>query len=192
MRLTLIGAPGSGKGTQAERLAARLGVMPIHIGAFLREQVAEGSALGVAARPFLERGDLVPDRIVTEMVLARLDRPDCANGFLLDGFPRTTAQAEALDRHLAARGRALDAACYLEVPQEELWRRLSSRGRDDDSERVIRHRLEVFMAQTRPLLRYDAERGRLVTVDAVGPVDEVTERLLAALAPTRRPPPGGR
>jgi adenylate kinase len=185
MRLTLVGAPGSGKGTQAERVASRLGVAAVHVGALLREQAGEATALGVEARPFLERGDLVPDRIVTGMVLARLGRPDCAAGFLLDGYPRTLAQAEALDGHLADRPAGLDAACYLEVPQEELWRRLSGRGRADDSEAVIRHRLEVFMDRTRPLLRFYAERGRLVTVDAVGAVEVVTERILAALGATR-------
>jgi adenylate kinase len=115
-------------------------------------------------------------------VLERLDQPDCAGGFVLDGFPRTIGQAQALDRHLAARGAALDAACYLKVPDDELWRRLAGRGRGDDDEHVIGHRLAVFRTQTRPVLDYYRDRGRLVVVDAVGPVEVVTERILAGLA----------
>jgi adenylate kinase len=181
MRVTLIGAPGSGKGTQAERIAGHHGVAALHVGALLRQEAADRTPLGVAAEPFLERGDLVPDDVVTGMVLGRLSKPDCAAGVVLDGFPRTTAQAEALDGHLTARGTALDAALYLEVPEDELWRRLAGRGRADDSEGVIRHRLTVYMRQTRPLLQYYRERGRLVVVDAVGSVDDVTGRALAAL-----------
>ena len=195
MRLTLIGPPGSGKGTQADLLARRLGVAAIHVGALLRRHADEATPLGTAAEPFLRRGDLVPDALVTRMVLERLAQPDCATGFVLDGFPRTTGQAESLDRDLEARAAALHAACYLEVPEDELWRRLLGRGRGDDDERVARHRLEVFAARTRPLLDHYRRRGRLVVVDAVGPPDVVGERILAALA--RRvgagiPPPPGR
>jgi adenylate kinase len=182
MRLTLIGPPGSGKGTQATRVATHLRVPAIHVGALLRRQAADATALGTASRPFLDRGDLVPDQLVTQMVLDRLDQPDCANGFVLDGFPRTVPQAEVLDRHLAARGVALDAACYLEVPDEELRRRLGGRGRTDDSEQVVRHRLAVFMTHVGPLLQYYRDRGLLVVVDAVGPVEVVSGRILAALA----------
>ena len=182
MRLTLIGPPGSGKGTQAARIASHLRVPVIPVGALLRRQVAAATPLGRTAEAFLRRGDLVPGRLVTRMVLERLDEPDCAGGFVLDGFPRTIGQAEALDRHLAARGAALDAACYLEVPDDELWRRLLGRGRGDDEERVIRRRLEVFRTRTRPLLDYYRDRGRLVVVDAVGPPEAVGERILAALA----------
>jgi adenylate kinase len=182
MRLTLIGAPGSGKGTQADRIAGHLGVATVHVGALLREQAAAGTPLGTMAEPYLDRGDLVPDEVVTEMVLGRLAQPDCRRGSVLDGFPRNTAQAEALDQHLESRGTALDAACYLEVGEDELWRRLSGRGRGDDTDQVIRHRLEVFMSRTRPLLRYYRGRGILIVVDAVGPVEDVTKRILAALA----------
>ena len=182
MRLTLIGPPGSGKGTQADRIARELRLPAIHVGALLRRQAAETTPLGTEAEAFLRRGDLVPDRLVTKMVLERLGEPDCADGFVLDGFPRTIGQAEALDRYLEARGVALDAACYLEVPDDELWRRLLGRGRADDEERVIRRRLEVFRTRTRPLLDYYRDRGRLVVVDAVGPPEVVGERILAALA----------
>jgi adenylate kinase len=182
MRVALIGPPGSGKGTQADRVAASLGVPPVHVGAILRREVTGSTALGTAARPFMDRGDLVPDELVTRMVLDRLDQPDCSNGFVLDGFPRTTAQAQALDRHLAERGAALDAACYLEVPEEELLRRLSARGRGDDSEQVIRRRLAVFRSSAQPLLRYYQDRGRLVVVDASGQVETVTQLILSALS----------
>jgi adenylate kinase len=182
MRVALIGPPGSGKGTQADRLAARLKVPPVHVGAILRRQVSASTALGTAAGPFMDRGDLVPDELVTRMVLDRLDDPDCSDGFVLDGFPRTVAQAKALDRHLAERGAALDAACYLEVPEEELRRRLAARGRGDDSDQVVRRRLAVFRANAQPLLRYYRGLGRLVVVDARGPVEAVTRAILAALS----------
>jgi adenylate kinase len=196
MRVSLIGPPGSGKGTQADRVASSLGVTPVHVGALLRRQVTASTALGTAARPFMDRGDLVPGELVTRLVLDRLDDPDCSNGFVLDGFPRTIAQAQALDRHLAERSAALDAACYLDVPEEELRRRLSARGRGDDSEQVVRRRLAVFKASSQPLLRYYRERGRLVVVDAGAPVEAVTERILAALyeraAAAGRVPPDDR
>ena len=143
----------------------------------------------------MDRGDLVPDELVTRMVLDRLDDPDCSDGFVLDGFPRTVAQAKALDRHLAERGAALDAACYLEVPEEELRRRLAARGRGDDSDQVVRRRLAVFRTNAQPLLRYYRGLGRLVVVDAGGPVEAVTRAILAALseraAAAGRPMPDG-
>jgi adenylate kinase len=154
----------------------------VPVGALLRRQVAEATPLGRTAEAFLRRGDLVPGQLVTRMVLERLDEPDCAGGFVLDGFPRTTGQAEELDRYLAARGAALDAACYLEVPDDELWRRLLGRRRSDDDEQVIRRRLEVFTTHTRPLLDSYRDRGRLQVIDAVGPPDVVGERILAAIA----------
>jgi adenylate kinase len=136
MRLTLIGPPGSGKGTQADRIASHLRVPPIHVGALLRRQAAGTTSAARTTQGFLDRGDLLPDRLVTPMVLQRIDQPDCAGGFVLEGFPRRVGQARALDQHLATRGAALDAACYLQVPDEELWRRLAARGRVDDDERV--------------------------------------------------------
>jgi adenylate kinase len=187
MRLTLIGPPGSGKGTLAAWIAPKLRLPAIHVGALLRRQAAEATPLGRAAEAFLRRGDLVPDRLVTELVLERLGEPDCASGFVLDGFPRTIDQAEALDRYLEARDATLDAACYLKVADDELWRRLRGRGRLDDEEWVIRHRLAVFASQTRPVIDHYRDRGRLVVVDAVGPPEVVGERILngvAALAGT--------
>ena len=182
MRLTLIGPPGSGKGTLAAWIAPKLRLPPIHVGTLLRRQTAEATPLGRAAEAFLRRGDLVPDRLVTELVLERLGEPDCASGFVLDGFPRTIDQAEALDRYLEARDTTLDAACYLKVPDDELWRRLRGRGRLDDEEWVIRHRLAVFASQTRPVIDHYRDRGRLVVVDAVGPPEVVGERILNGVA----------
>ena len=182
MRLTLIGPPGSGKGTLAAWIAPKLRLPTIHVGALLRRQAAEKTPLGRAAEAFLRRGDLVPDRLVTELVLERLGEPDCASGFVLDGFPRTIDQAEALDRYLEARDATLDAACYLKVPDDELWRRLRGRGRLDDEEWVIRHRLAVFASQTRPVIDHYRDRGCLVVVDAVGPPEVVGERILNGVA----------
>jgi adenylate kinase len=182
MRLTLIGPPGSGKGTLSAWIARELRLPAVHVGALLRRQAAEATPLGRAAEAFLRRGDLVPDRLVTDMVLQRLGQPDCAGGFVLDGFPRTIDQAQALDRYLEARDAAIDAACYLKVPDEELWRRLRGRGRLDDEERVIRHRLAVFASQTRPVIDHYRDRGRLVVVDAVGPPEVVGERILHGVA----------
>jgi adenylate kinase len=192
MRLTLLGPPGSGKGTLSTRIARRLRLPAVHVGALLRRQAAEATPLGRAAGAFLRRGDLVPDRLVTGLVLERLDQPDCARGFVLDGFPRTIGQAEALDEYLAARGAALDAACCLEVPDDELWRRLRGRGRSDDEELVIRHRLAVWARQTRPVLAYYRDRGRLAVVDAVGPPEVIAERLLSRVAALADGPTGRR
>ena len=141
-----------------------------------------GDPLGRAAEAFLGRGDLVPDRLVTELVLERLDQPDCAGGFVLDGFPRTIVQAEALDRYLEARTPPRRGLHSLEVPEDELWRRLLGRGRSDDEERVIRHRLAVFASQTRPVIDYYRDRGRLVVVDAVGPPEAIGGRILNGVA----------
>jgi adenylate kinase len=192
MRLTLLGPPGSGKGTLSTRIARQLRLPAVHVGALLRRHAAEATPLGRAAGAFLRRGDLVPDRLVTGLVLERLDQPDCARGFVLDGFPRTIGQAEALDEYLAARGAALDAACCLEVPDDELWRRLRGRGRSDDEELVIHHRLAVWARQTRPVLAYYRDRGRLAVVDAVGPPEVIAERLLSRVAALADGPTGRR
>jgi adenylate kinase len=164
----------------------------VHVGALLRRHAAEATPLGRAAGAFLRRGDLVPDRLVTGLVLERLDQPDCARGFVLDGFPRTIGQAEALDEYLAARDAALDAACCLEVPDDELWRRLRGRGRSDDEELVIHHRLAVWTSQTRPVVAYYRDRGRLAVVDAVGPREVIAERILSRVAALADGPTGRR
>jgi adenylate kinase len=186
MRLVLLGPPGAGKGTQAARLASRGGTPHIATGDIFRANVAEGTRLGRRAQRYMDRGDLVPDEIVIAMVIQRLAEPDCQDGFLLDGFPRTVAQAEALDHRLAELRTPLDAALNFELAEEELFRRLAGRSaelhRSDDTEQTIRHRLEVFAHKTRPLIDYYRHRGLLVGVDAVGAIPRVHARIDAALA----------
>jgi adenylate kinase len=182
MRVVVLGPPGAGKGTQAVRLAEHFSCADIATGDIFRANVAEGSELGRIAQEYMDRGDLVPDEVVIAMVMERLAEPDCQRGFVLDGFPRTVAQAEALDRRLAELRTPLQAALNFEITEEELLRRLVGRAaelhRSDDSEQTIRHRLEVFAIKTRPLIDYYAHRGLLVDVDAIGPVEVVTKRIL--------------
>jgi adenylate kinase len=155
--------------------------------------VADGTSLGEVAQAYLDSGELVPDEVVVAMMLDRLTQPDCKHGFLLDGFPRSVAQARALDEHLAGLGAPLDAAINLEVAEEELLHRLAGRGRADDNARTIRNRLQVFVSSTRPLLDYYGGQGVLFGVVAVGTIDEVTERILHAPRDVpRRASPAGR
>jgi adenylate kinase len=185
MRIVLLGPPGAGKGTQAARLAGSFGAPHIATGDIFRANVAEGTGLGRVAREYMDRGDLVPDDVVIAMVAARLVEPDCEPGFVLDGFPRTVDQAEALDRQLVAMNAPLHAVLCVEAAEEELLRRLAGRAaaqhRADDAEQTIRHRLEVFAIKTRPLIDYYRHRRLLTMVDGVGPVQEVTDRILGGL-----------
>jgi adenylate kinase len=185
MRLVLLGPPGAGKGTQAARVAARFGGPHIATGDIFRANVAEGTELGRVAQEYMDRGDLVPDEVVIAMVMERLAEPDCAAGFVLDGFPRTVNQAEALDRQLVDLGAPLHAVLCFEAAEEELLRRLAGRAaaehRADDVEQTIRHRLEVFASKTRPLIDYYRHRRLLTMVDGVGRVEDVTLRILDGL-----------
>ena len=191
MRLVLLGPPGAGKGTQAARVACTFGCPHIATGDIFRANVAEGTGLGRAAQEYMDRGDLVPDELVIAMVMDRLAESDCDGGFVLDGFPRTVNQAEALDRRLGGLAQPLEAALSFDVTEEELLRRLAGRAaaqhRADDAEQTIRHRLEVFAVKTRPLIDYYAHRGLLVNVDAIGPIEVVTKRILDELEGNRRP-----
>jgi adenylate kinase len=191
LRLVVLGPPGAGKGTQAVRIAEQFACAEVATGDIFRANVAEGTELGRAAQEYMDRGDLVPDDVVIAMVMERLAERDCDSGFVLDGFPRTVAQAEALDRQLAGLGAPLEAALSFDVTEEELLRRLAGRAaaqhRADDVEQTIRHRLEVFAIKTRPLIDYYRHRRLLSIVDGVGQVEEVTIRVLSGL-----PIPGGR
>ena len=186
----MLGPPGAGKGTQAVRLADHFSCADIATGDIFRANVAEGTELGRIAQEYMDRGDLVPDEVVIAMVMERLAEPDCSAGFVLDGFPRTVAQAEALDRRLVELGTPLEAALNFEITEDELLRRLAGRAaelhRSDDSEQTIRHRLEVFAIKTRPLIDYYAHRGLLFNVDAIGPIEVVTKRILDDLAELNR------
>jgi adenylate kinase len=191
LRLVVLGPPGAGKGTQAVKLAEQFACADVATGDIFRANVAEGTELGRTAQEFMDRGDLVPDDVVIAMVMERLAEQDCQSGFVLDGFPRTVNQAEALDRRLGGLGTPLDAALSFDVTEEELLRRLAGRAaaqqRADDAEQTIRYRLEVFALKTRPLIEYYAHRGLLITVDAIGPIEVVTKRILTSLEGNRRP-----
>ena len=179
MRLVLVGPPGAGKGTQAVRLAERLGVPHISTGDLFRANLSEMTPLGVEAKRYMDAGDLVPDEVTTRMVRSRLAEPDAGTGFILDGFPRTLPQADALDAMLDERGMALDAVVELAVAEDVVVERLLGRGRSDDTEDVIRNRQKVYRDETAPLL--DHYRAKVVSVDGVGGVDEVADRVVAAL-----------
>lgn len=184
-RLLIIGPPGSGKGTQAARISARLGVVAISTGDIFRANVKEQTPLGVEAKKYIEAGDYVPDSVTNRMVRDRLNQEDVRGGFLLDGYPRTSAQVDELDDILAESGASLDVVLQLTADSDELVDRLLKRaaveGRVDDTEAVIRHRLDVYDQQTQVVVDRYLERGIVRHVDGLGEIDEVTERVLGAL-----------
>jgi adenylate kinase len=184
-RILFLGPPGAGKGTQAARLAHAIGIPHISTGVMLRHNVAEGTELGLEAQAIMAAGDLVPDDLVVAMVDDRLAQDDAACGFLLDGFPRTIAQAEALDAVIGEG--AMEIALLLETDEDELVRRLLQRavdeGRDDDNEGTIRNRLRVYREETEPLVGYYPDHGvPVLSVDGLGTIDDVFARIVTVLA----------
>ncbi|MCX4982853.1 adenylate kinase [Streptomyces sp. NBC_01077] len=213
MRIVLVGPPGAGKGTQAAFLAKNLDIPHISTGDLFRANISQGTELGLKAKAFMDAGDLVPDEVTIGMAKDRMEQSDAANGFLLDGFPRNVAQAEALDVVLKAEDMQLDAVLDLEVPEDEVVKRIAGRRicrndsahvfhltynapktegvcdvcggelfqRDDDSEETVRRRLEVYHTQTEPIIDYYRAQNLVVTISALGKVDEVTAKAMAAL-----------
>ena len=212
MHSVLLGAPGSGKGTQAGIISERLGIAHVASGDLFREAASRGDEVGRQAKSYMEKGLLVPDEITIRMILERVATPDCARGFILDGFPRTLEQAKALDMALGERGEAIDRVFYIKVATEELVRRLSGRficrscqtpyhpvslppevagrcdrcggelyQRADDSPETVKKRIEVYFAETAPLIDYYKEAGKLVEINGQGEIGEIGERLVAAL-----------
>ena len=189
MRMLLIGAPGAGKGTQAELIAERFDVTHISSGDLLRTHVQENTTIGRSAREYLAKGDLVPDAVVMDMLRKPVVAASQAGGYVLDGFPRTVDQAKAAYETAQELGVAVEVAVYLEVPTAELTRRLLARGRGkDDTPEVIEHRLTVFEAKTRPMLDYYAEREELITVNGARPVREVFWSITVQLQQLRHRP----
>jgi adenylate kinase len=181
VRLLLVGPPGAGKGTQAVRLAERLDVPHISSGDLFRANLQPGAEtpIGLEAKRYIDAGELVPDSVTIAMMRERLAEDDAAKGFLLDGFPRNLSQAGALDELLSERAEDIDTVVEFQVPEDELVQRLLGRGRTDDTEDVIRRRQQVYRDETAPLLEH--YRDRLVTIDAVGSVEEITDRVADAL-----------
>jgi adenylate kinase len=179
VRVVLLGPPGAGKGTQAGRLAEKLGIPQISTGELFRRNIEDGTKLGLEAKRYLDAGDLVPSDLTNQLVDDRLSDADAANGFILDGYPRSLEQAKALHEMLGRRGTDIDAVLEFRVSREELFKRLKGRGRADDTDDVILNRMNVYRDETAPLLEY--YRDELKTVDAVGTVDEVFARALRAL-----------
>jgi adenylate kinase len=184
-RMLIIGPPGSGKGTQAERISERLGIVAISTGDIFRSNVKGETPLGVEAKKYLDNGDYVPDNVANKMVRDRLGESDVEDGFLLDGYPRTTAQVAYLDEILARGDQRLNVVLQLTADDEELVSRLLGRAKEtgcsDDTETVIRHRLDLYREQTESVVARYAERGILTHVDGIGGIDEVTDDVMQAI-----------
>ncbi|MFC7432299.1 MULTISPECIES: adenylate kinase [unclassified Agrococcus] len=185
-QLLIVGPPGAGKGTQAARIAERFGIPTISTGDIFRSNIKEQTELGKQVTAILDAGDYVPDSLTNDLVEDRLAQADAQEGYLLDGYPRTEGQVAFLDAINERRGRGLDAVVRLVADHDEVIRRLrlraSEQGRSDDTDEAMRHRLEVYERETEPILAAYAGRGVVVEIDGLGDIDEVTERILAALA----------
>lgn len=189
MKLILLGPPGAGKGTQAVRISAHYNLPQLSTGDMLRAAVAMGTAIGKKAKPLMEAGKLVPDEIVVGVIAERIEQPDCANGFILDGFPRTVAQAEALDKMLKQKKTKLDVVIEIRVDEQELYNRIETRAkqageegkRADDNVETLKKRIEVYHAQTAPLIPYYEKTGKLKVVDGMKEIDEVWVAIQAIL-----------
>lgn len=187
MILILLGPPGAGKGTQCERLVDRYNIVQLSTGDMLRAAVAAGTEMGIKAKEVMDRGDLVSDDIVVGIIADRLAEPDCANGCILDGFPRTVAQAEALDKMLADKGLKLDEVISIEVDEKALFARIEKRAaetggaRSDDNAETLKKRLGVYHEQTAPIIPYYRDKGLLKTVDGMQEIEQVSESLYAIL-----------
>lgn len=188
-RMLMMGPPGSGKGTQASRIADKLGIVAISTGDIFRYNVKEMTPLGREAKQYMDNGDFVPDDVTNRMVADRIAQPDAAGGFLLDGYPRTAGQVTALDEMLKESGQELAVVVELTVPDEELVTRLLKRaeteGREDDTQDVIQHRLDLYHAETASVIESYTPRGIVERVDGTGQIDDVTERLLQAVFSVR-------
>jgi adenylate kinase len=202
MRLILLGPPGSGKGTQAQRLVSKYGIVHLSSGEMLRAAAAAGTPVGLQAKTLIDRGELVPDDMVVSIIADRIDRSDTGRGFVLDGFPRTVPQAQALDRLLAERGLTLDGVLELKVDEGILLKRIETRVaemtargeklRADDNPEVLKGRLAAYRAQTAPLSDYYAGKGMLKSVDGMAPIDAVTAAIDRILGPAGKAKPGRR
>lgn len=179
MRIVLVGPPGAGKGTQAALLSEKLGVPHISTGDLFRANISENTELGQTAKSYIDAGNLVPSSVTNDMVAERIGEGDAAEGFLLDGYPRSVEQADALSELLAKNDLTIDAVLEFAIDDDTVVERMLARGRADDTEEVIRHRMDVYRSETAPLLDYYT--GKVVKIDAVGEVNEISERAMKAL-----------
>jgi adenylate kinase len=182
MNLIIFGPPGAGKGTQAVRISAKYGIAHISTGDILRSALKNGTELGLKAKEYMDKGELVPDELVIGIIKDRVKESDCKNGFLLDGFPRTLPQADALDNMLSAEDMEIQSVVSVEVEDQEIVNRILKRqqeeGRSDDTEEVVKNRLQVYRNQTEPLKGYYKDKGKLSEVDGIGSVDQVFDRIV--------------
>jgi len=186
MRIVLLGAPGSGNGTQAALMVERLGMPHISTGVLLRNAAKRGTKLGLKAKSIIDRGELVPDEIMSDMIEERLSRADVADGFILDGYPRNLAQAKSLDEMLGRLGQPADIAIQIDVDPEQIIKRLAGRAqqedRADDNEEIVRNRMRVYHEKTAPVIDYYANRGLLTHVLGDGSIEVILERILSVLS----------